>query len=343
MILKTNPTGILFANFAGSADAGGHTMNEWLAAQRLSQAVSLINETIFSHRGVVTKKFEDGLLATFPDADCALAAALDIKQLLGAGVEETQQVANWRLALHFGQLHVVGGSVAGDVLDQVVQIALSAPVGSVYLSARVYEALTDSALRARAGLEAVPGSTGVWALADNGGTGQDLEATPAPRDEPDVPAQPPGTPEVAQPAAAPTAEQEAPTEALQVAERQSDPAPAPGTVDDPATAAGLRLQVGQESYLLDAAHGRITCGRSADNDIVLQGSHVSRRHGYFEWDTAGPRYVDDSANGSCLISDQETESTLHHAAAVLAGSGAVGLGPTRATSPELLIHYSPVT
>jgi class 3 adenylate cyclase len=148
MILSTNLSGILFIDLTANTAGEGKnaTANNWLKSQRVTQTLSLVSDTIFNHRGVVTKKLADGLIATFPDASTTLNAVLKIEDQLNNAKEKTGNDTHWRLGLHLAKLHVIAGSVTGEGLEHAVELASQAEGEQILLSTEMAEALTQEAL-----------------------------------------------------------------------------------------------------------------------------------------------------------------------------------------------------
>lgn len=353
MILSTNLSGILFidltANAAGENENA--TANTWLKSQRVTQTLSLVSEAIFNHRGVVTKKLADGLIATFPDANTTLKAVLKIEDQLNTAKEATGNDTHWRLGLHLAKLHVIAGSVAGEGLEHAVELAGLAGGEQILLSAAMADALKQESLPENIQLvvanEGSDHSPQTWQLlignkvADSGAT-SDSSSAPETETETDITPLPEPVTETD---ATSLPDHEAETAPLPVIPRPEKaavtPLPTPPDnasqtrVDGPI----ITLSVAGETYQLDANNPKITFGRGKTNDVRIKGTHVSREHAYFEIRDGNGIFVDLSANGSCLI-DGSQESLLHQQTLVLVGEGEIGLGPTREKSPDHLIKYS---
>ncbi len=314
MILSTNFSGILFASLTAPGGSESSTVNDWLQTQRNTQALSLISETVFSHRGVVTKSLKDGLIATFADASSALQAVIQISDRLTDMEANTSGHTVWRLGLHFAKLDVVAGSIAGEGLERTIELADKAEFSQTLVSAAMAEILQSGSLPDR--VQLVPTTD---KLADRSAILQLLVKDSH-------------------------AEQEAPTAPLPVITPVADapvqpPEPAEPSPTAKISAATAVLKIADQSYCLDPDQPKISVGRGLDNTVQIEGSHVSRLHGYFELKNGELFFIDQSANGSCLLADEQ-ESHLHNERRRLTGEGEIGLGPTLAKSPEHLIHFS---
>ena len=347
MILSTNLSGILFIDLTAKAAGENEnaTANTWLKSQRVTQTLSLVSEAIFNHRGVVTKKLADGLIATFPDANTTLKAVLKIEDQLNNAKEATGNGTHWRLGLHLAKLHVIAGSVAGEGLEHAVELASLADGEQILLSAAMADALMQESLPENIQLvvanQGSDQSPQTWQLligekvadsgaASNSSSAPETDTTPLPEPESDTSLLPDHEAETAPLPVIPRPEKAAVT-----------PLPTPPDnagqtrVDGPI----ITLSVAGETYQLDANNPKITFGRGKNNDVRIKGTHVSREHAYFEIRDGNGIFVDLSANGSCLI-DGTQESLLHQQTMVLVGEGEIGLGPTREKSPDHLIKYS---
>ncbi len=363
MILSTNLSGILFIDLTASAAGENEnaTANTWLKSQRVTQTLSLVSEAIFNHRGVVTKKLADGLIATFPDANTTLKAVLKLEDQLNTAKEATGNDTHWRLGLHLAKLHVIAGSVAGEGLEHAVELASLAGGEQILLSAAMADALKQESLPENIQLvvadEGSDHSPQTWQLlignkvADSGATSDassapetDTTPLPEPVTETDITAL--SEPETAtETDIPPLPDHEAETAPLPIIPRPEKAAVTP--IPTPPDNAGqtrvdgpiITLSVAGETYQLDANNPKITFGRGKNNDVRIKGTHVSREHAYFEIRDGNGIFVDLSANGSCLI-DGSQESLLHQQTLVLVGEGEIGLGPTREKSPDHLIKFS---
>ena len=361
MILSTNLSGILFIDLTASAAGENEnaTANTWLKSQRVTQTLSLVSEAIFNHRGVVTKKLADGLIATFPDANTTLKAVLKIEEQLSSAKETTGNDTHWRLGLHLAKLHVIAGSVAGEGLEHAVELASLAGGEQILLSATMADALKQESLPENIQLvvanEASDHSPKTWQLL-MGNKDADFGAAPDSSPVPEAETTPISEP-VTETETTPLSEPVTETDIPPLPDHEAETAPLPiiprpekaavtplPTPPDNASQTRLdgpiiTLSVAGETYQLDANNPKITLGRGKNNDVRIKGTHVSREHAYFEIRDGNGIFVDVSANGSCLI-DGSQESLLHQQTLVLVGEGKIGLGPTREKSPDHLIKFS---
>jgi class 3 adenylate cyclase len=102
----------------------------------------------------------------------------------------------------------------------------------------------------------------------------------------------------------------------------------------------LRLRVNGSEYLLDDAHTRVSLGRADDNDIVVQGSLVSRLHALIELTRGRFTLTDQSINGSFVKLDGHEELFVRRDSVILTGRGQIGLGRLPDKDAPQTIHFA---
>ncbi len=80
-------------------------------------------------------------------------------------------------------------------------------------------------------------------------------------------------------------------------------------------------------------------GRSEECDLQLHGSLASRDHGWIDYSGGKFRYVDDSANGTYLLTGQGIEVFLHHESSVIADRGVISPGVPLADQKDDVIRF----
>lgn len=89
----------------------------------------------------------------------------------------------------------------------------------------------------------------------------------------------------------------------------------------------LVLRSGGRVYVLDAVHPRLTIGRDARADVVIDHARVSRLHGRIEYRKNGFVFVDESTNGSQVLDAQAEPRYLRREECPLLSEGRIRLGP----------------
>jgi class 3 adenylate cyclase len=102
----------------------------------------------------------------------------------------------------------------------------------------------------------------------------------------------------------------------------------------------LRLRANGSEYMIDDGHNRLTLGRADDNDIVVQGSLVSRLHALIELQRGRFTLTDQSINGSFVKMDGHEEMFVRRDSVILTGRGQIGLGRLPDKDAPQTIHFS---
>ncbi|HDP89355.1 MAG TPA: FHA domain-containing protein [Thioalkalivibrio sp.] len=102
----------------------------------------------------------------------------------------------------------------------------------------------------------------------------------------------------------------------------------------------LQLRLGDRSYRTDDQADGFVMGRGDNCDMVINASHVSRRHARIEWRMGDFVLVDESRNGTYVSTPQQEAIHLRHEEIVLTGSGIISLGAPIDADAAHLIHYS---
>ena len=154
MILLTNTLGILFAKINTSSDLI-ETVGEGLVHQKISKINSVITEFVNKHAGIVSKKLRGGLLCSFPNADSAAIAAVEIQELNNKMSFFSNIATDYdpsllqeltlpiMIALNYGQMEVVSGTIGGDGINEVIELINSVKEGQVLATNKITNALTD--------------------------------------------------------------------------------------------------------------------------------------------------------------------------------------------------------
>lgn len=107
---------------------------------------------------------------------------------------------------------------------------------------------------------------------------------------------------------------------------------------DPAVQWVLKLSLGGESYVVEPG-STLRVGRDASNDIVVATEHASRTHARIFCRDDHFVIVDQSSNGTFLMTDGSREVRLRRSEAVLGERGWIGLGKTAAKHGEHVLRY----
>jgi pSer/pThr/pTyr-binding forkhead associated (FHA) protein len=82
-------------------------------------------------------------------------------------------------------------------------------------------------------------------------------------------------------------------------------------------------------------------GRAEENDIVIKGNLISRLHARIEFNRNKFLLVDQSTNGTFVLSESGEESFVRRDSLQLKGEGRIGLGKTpEGSMPGQMLQFS---
>jgi predicted component of type VI protein secretion system len=88
----------------------------------------------------------------------------------------------------------------------------------------------------------------------------------------------------------------------------------------------VRLSFQGREYVLEDATRMLTLGRAEENDVVVQGTLISRLHARIEFNRNRCLLVDQSTNGTFVTAEGGKESFVRRDSVALEGQGLIGLG-----------------
>jgi class 3 adenylate cyclase len=88
----------------------------------------------------------------------------------------------------------------------------------------------------------------------------------------------------------------------------------------------VRLRHGGRELLLGDRRESLTMGRADENDVVVQGPLISRIHARIEMARNKVMLVDQSTNGTFVVTEDGKESFVRRDSLALTGQGSIGLG-----------------
>ena len=101
----------------------------------------------------------------------------------------------------------------------------------------------------------------------------------------------------------------------------------------------MRLRFQGREVLVDANQPEITIGRSDDNDLVIKGNLISRIHCRVEISREKFLIIDQSTNGTFIITRQGEELFVRRDSVQLSGEGVIGLGRVVQPGSAQAIHF----
>ena len=137
---------VLFTDLAGFSSWALESGDE-LAIRLLDQVSEALEPPIRQRRGEVVKRLGDGLMAAFPDADSAAAAAFEAGERVGA-IEMGGYRPVLRSGIHLGRPRKVGGDYFGVDVNIAARLAEAAEPGEILVSERTLQALDTAEITA---------------------------------------------------------------------------------------------------------------------------------------------------------------------------------------------------
>jgi len=103
--------------------------------------------------------------------------------------------------------------------------------------------------------------------------------------------------------------------------------------------ARMRLRYQGDEVLVDARQSQATIGRAEDNSLVIKGNLISRLHCRVEMNRDRFLLVDQSTNGTFVITRQGEELFVRRDSIQLIGEGVIGLGRVVQPGSAQAIHF----
>ncbi|MEM9171271.1 MAG: adenylate/guanylate cyclase domain-containing protein [Pseudomonadota bacterium] len=101
----------------------------------------------------------------------------------------------------------------------------------------------------------------------------------------------------------------------------------------------LTLSFGGRTSAVDPSLQQITMGRAEDNDLIVKGNLISRVHARIEKRRNKYFLVDESTNGTFVVTISGEESFIRRDSMELRGEGIIGLGKVAKPGTPLAVHY----
>ena len=101
----------------------------------------------------------------------------------------------------------------------------------------------------------------------------------------------------------------------------------------------LTLSFAGRNMVVEPERQQITMGRAEDNDLVIKGNLISRVHARIEKRRNKYFLVDESTNGTFVVTIDGQESFVRRDSMQLQGEGVIGLGKVAKPGTSLAVHY----
>ena len=133
MAPKTSNLAILFADVSGSTRLF-ETLGDATARVKVSECLDTLTGVTKNHDGTVIKTIGDEIMCTFPSADDAANAAMEMHEELEEDITEGVSDSiklQIRVGFHFGPAIMEGGDVFGDAVNVAARMAAQAKGGQI--------------------------------------------------------------------------------------------------------------------------------------------------------------------------------------------------------------------
>jgi len=335
MSILSNSQGLLFSEISveESKELQTTTLQGWFGAQQSGQAKALVTSAVVACKGVVTHTVGEALLSSFPDAACALKAALEIQTKIAGAQKTPGMTVRVRIALAYGPVRVLAGKVSGDAVTAAGMLLDKAKPGEILADQSLKDALGSSSAVKLTPYRKVESLTAYLVGDAPKSAMQEMLAKTMELRHPTVApaASPPPPPLAAAPAAPPVPP---PAAARSIEPEASAPSGEETIMVRPRTEVELALTYGGKTQRFTRADGEVALGRAFENHISLPVRHVSRRHAKIVWQANGPVLVNLSANG-CRVrfDDDGGNAQLCSESMALHGKGVIVLASVSGQSP----------
>ncbi len=144
MAPKTANLAIVFADISGSTRLYD-TLGDAVARPLIAQCLGMMSEIVTKNKGTVIKTIGDEIMCTFPSAETAVQAAMDMQDAVTEDLPEANPNApadlTIRVGLHYGQAILEGGDVFGDAVNVAARMAGLSKGGQIITTQMTTDAL----------------------------------------------------------------------------------------------------------------------------------------------------------------------------------------------------------
>lgn len=292
---------ILFADVVGSTHIY-EVMGDLRARDIVLTCVDIMRTATETHEGTVIKTIGDEIMATFPSADSALNAA-----------SQMQHEIRSRAELKVGEQHVairIGCHFGPVVLENRDIFGAAVHTANRMTSqAKAGQVMTTGAMVQRLAPEWRSSVRQIDIATLKGKTNEDelFEVLWQKEDATSM----------------------LPTLAMG------------GSMRDKQKPQRLRLKYQGQELVMTDGRVSVTMGRAEENDIVIKGNLISRLHARIEFNRNKFLLVDQSTNGTFVLSGSGEESFVRRDSLQLKGEGMIGLGKTpEGSTPGQMLQFS---
>lgn len=146
MVAPDHSLAVLFADVSGSTRLY-ETLGDTEAHRIVGRLLEQLAEAIAAEGGQVVKTIGDEVMARFPEARPAVAAACVMQERFARAVRSPDAPAGIRIGLHFGPVLEEEGDVFGDTVNVAARMADLAKAGQILTTGETIERLPDAMRR----------------------------------------------------------------------------------------------------------------------------------------------------------------------------------------------------
>lgn len=132
MTEKTDHLAVLFADVVEST-ALYRRLGDVAALNIINAVIHELKAVLPRHQGRLVKTLGDAVMCLFPDADCAVEAAIDMQHVV-AGLTPSGEKMQIRIGMHTGPVVVGGDDVYGDTVNVAAYLADAATSGQILIA-----------------------------------------------------------------------------------------------------------------------------------------------------------------------------------------------------------------
>jgi len=135
---KTSNLAIMFADVSGSTKLF-ETLGDEIARNKISKCLDTLTSITTENHGTLIKTIGDEIMCTFPSADDAATASIQMQEAMEAGAIEDSAAGESvtlaiRVGFHFGPTIMEAGDVYGDAVNVAARMAAQAKGGQIITS-----------------------------------------------------------------------------------------------------------------------------------------------------------------------------------------------------------------
>ena len=135
----SNHPAVLFADVADST-ALYRRLGDIEALGVVSASLNAMKAVLPCHQGRLVKTLGDAVMCIFPDAECAVAAAIDMQRAIG-DLQPGGVTVQIRVGLHMGPVVIEGDDIYGDTVNVAAYLADAATADQILIAEQTLAAL----------------------------------------------------------------------------------------------------------------------------------------------------------------------------------------------------------